>query len=90
MNDDGSREANFIIGSGFTDPDDPSPLNKVASVACATDGTTDVYVGGGFSRYDGDDSNGVTRLNDDGSLDTGFEVEISVDGRSCNNDSISD
>jgi hypothetical protein len=90
LNEDGSREPNFIIGSGFTDLNDPSSLSKVASVARTTDGTTDVYVGGGFDNYNGTDSNGIARLNADGSLDTGFAVEISVDGRSCNNNSIFD
>jgi hypothetical protein len=88
LNDNGTPDANFIYGSGFSDPGNIFPFVKVASVARATDGTTDVYVGGGFSEYDGNASNGIVRLNDDGSLDAGFDVRISVDGETCSNQTI--
>ena len=86
---DGSRNVNFLIGNGFTNaPDDPSPLSTVSTLARATDGSTDVYVGGGFAFYNGTLSNGIVRLNDDGSLDTRFAVEIDVDGGLCTNETI--
>jgi hypothetical protein len=88
LNVNGSRDTNFNVGSGFTDPNDPSALSKVASLAQATDGTLDVYVGGGFSEYDGNASNGIARLKVDGSLNTGFAVRISVDGETCSNQTI--
>jgi uncharacterized delta-60 repeat protein len=90
LNDDGSRDVNFMIGSGFeyntpfTEPD-PRPYSDVASIARATDGATDVYVGGGFTHYNGVASNGIARLNSDGSLDTGFAVRISSGDRICSN-----
>ena len=71
----GSPAVNFSIGAGFTNnPNDPDPLSQVYSLARATDGT-DIYVGGGFAFYDGIRSNGIARLNDDGSLDGDFAVE---------------
>ena len=88
LNVNGFRDTNFNVGSGFTDPNDPSALSKVASLAQATDGTLDVYVGGGFSEYDGNASNGIARLKVDGSLNTGFAVRISVDGETCSNQTI--
>ncbi len=88
LNVNGFRDTNFNVGSGFTDPNDPSALSKVASLAQATDGTLDVYVGGGFSEYDGNASNGIVRLKVDGSLNTGFAVRISVDGETCSNQTI--
>jgi hypothetical protein len=90
LNDDGSRDVNFMIGSGFTyyNPYDPWPFSAVFSLARATDGTTDVYVGGGFTHYNGVASNGIARLNSDGSLDTGFAVRISSEGGICSNQTV--
>jgi hypothetical protein len=84
----GDRDFGFDVGSGFTDPGDPASLSKVAILAQAVDGSLEVYVGGGFSKYDGVDSNGIARLDVDGSLDTGFAVQISADGGTCDNKSI--
>ena len=79
---------NFSIGDGFTNnPNDPHPESQVSSLARATDGTTDIYVGGGFVSYKGVPSNGIVRLNSDGSLDTGFAVRIPVEGGTCSNES---
>jgi len=90
LNDDGSRDVNFMIGSGFeyNHPNDPWPYSWVNSIARATDGTTDVYVGGGFTHYNGVASNGIARLNSDGSLDTGFAVRISSEGGICSNQTV--
>ena len=90
LNDDGSRDANFMIGSGFTynHPNDPWPYSMVWSIARATDGTTDVYVGGGFTHFNDVASNGIARLNSDGSLDTGFAVRISSKGGICSNQTV--
>ena len=90
LNDDGSRDVNFMIGSGFeyNHPNDPWPYSAVKSIARATDGTTDVYVGGGFTHYNGVASNGIARLNSDGSLDTGFAVRISSEGGICSNQTV--
>jgi len=84
----GDRDFGFDVGSGFTDPDDPAPPSKVATLAEAVDGTLNLYVGGGFAEYDGAASNGIARLDVNGTLDTGFAVQISVDGETCSNDTI--
>ena len=91
----GSPAAGFSIGNGFTNSsNDPDPFSQVYSLARATDDTpdiddtTDIYVGGGFAYYDGVPSNGIARLNDDGSLDSDFAVEIAAEKGLCTNDTI--
>jgi len=87
--DDGSRRASFVIGDGFTDDaNDPASTGLVQAIARAADGTTDVYAGGRFAYYDGSRSNGIARLNDDGSLDRGFDIDINIGAESCLNDSL--
>jgi hypothetical protein len=86
LDDVGTPVGTFLSGTGFSDPSDLSPQSQVASLAHATDGSTDLYVGGGFTRYNDRTVNGLVRLNQDGSLDTGFEVRIVVDGLTCDND----
>jgi len=44
----------------------------VASIAVALDSSDDVYVGGGFTTFENFAANRIARLNNDGSLDTGF------------------
>jgi hypothetical protein len=86
---DGSRRATFIIGDGFTDDaNNPASTGLVEAIAAAQDGTTDIYAGGRFAYYDGSRSNGVARLNANGSLDKGFDIEITAGGESCANDSL--
>ena len=58
-----SRLWHLLVGSGFTDPDGVFPFSKVASVA--RDPSLDVFVGGGFTQYDGTASNGIVRLDTD-------------------------
>lgn len=87
----GSPNVNFIIGSGFSDPDDLFPSSLVASVVQDTNvspNVLDVFVGGGFTQYKGTASNGIVRLDPDGSLDTAFDVSITVDGGICNSQTI--
>ena len=88
LNLDGSRDGFFSIGNGFSNRDNSSPA--VISVAETTDGFFDVFAGGGFSDYDGSAVNGIARLDSDGSLDTGFDVRITVDGETCSSQTISD
>jgi len=87
LNDDGSRDLGFIIGNGFADPDGVFPV-LVANVA--QDPSLDVFVGGGFTQYDGTDTNGIVRLDPDGSIDAGFDVSINIDGEVCNSQTIPD
>jgi len=87
--DNGSRRDTFLIGDGFTDnANDPASTGLIEAIARAEDGTTDIYAGGSFAYYNGSRSNGIARLNDNGSLDEGFDIEITVGGESCANDSL--
>ncbi len=63
---DGSRDHDFSTGSGFD--------SRVDVIAPARDGSGDIYVGGRFTRYRGVVSNHLIRLNQDGSVDTAFNV----------------
>lgn len=75
LQSNGSPAIGFSIGNGFTNSsNDPDPLSQVYSLARSTDGA-DIYVGGGFEFYDGVPSNGIVRLNANGSLDSEFAVE---------------
>ena len=67
LNNDGSIDAVFDTGlSGFND--------EVRAIAVATDGSG-IYVAGLFSDYNGTVTNGLARLNNDGSLDVGFVTD---------------
>ena len=65
LNNDGSLDAAFDPGTGFN--------ASVLSIAPTTDGSGDIYVGGSFTTYDGISRARIARLNNDGSLDTGFD-----------------
>ncbi len=68
LNKDGSINAGFDTGlAGFN--------GSVVDIAVATDGSG-VYVGGGFSDYNGSDTKGIVRLNNDGSIDAGFDTGL--------------
>lgn len=69
LNADGSLDAPFANGAGFAYD---FGLAAPASLCVQADGK--VIVGGVFSRYDGVSRNCLTRLNADGTLDTGFLV----------------
>jgi len=88
LNNLGDRVGSFVVGGGFDDPRDATSAGQVASLALATDGSSDLFVGGGFTRYNDVEVNGLTRLNTDGSLENTFAVRISANGQDCNNGSI--
>jgi len=50
----------------------------VATVAVALDSSDDVYFGGSFTTYKNAAANSIARLNNDGSLDTGFATGTGV------------
>ena len=52
----------------------------VFTVAPATGGSGDVYVGGAFSSYNGTGVNRLVRFNADGSIDPAFTVGSGLDG----------
>ena len=70
LNNDGSVDAGFTTGAGF---------NAVANtVALAPSSKT--YVGGAFTAYAGTARARIARLNNDGTLDTGFNPGSGFDG----------
>jgi uncharacterized delta-60 repeat protein len=72
LNSDGSIDPGFDTGaSGFN--------GAVRVITVATDGSGDVYASGSFSDYNGTGNIGITRLNSDGSLDTGFIATAGFD-----------
>jgi len=71
LNANGSIDAGFIVGSGMN--------NNVSSLVPAADGSGDVYVGGGFTSYNGTAVNRLVRLNADGTIDSGFNIGTGVD-----------
>jgi uncharacterized delta-60 repeat protein len=64
LNTDGSVDNSFVIGIGFS--------ADVQDITLQSDGK--ILVGGAFSSYSGVSSNGIIRLNTDGSIDTSFSV----------------
>jgi uncharacterized delta-60 repeat protein len=64
LNSDGSRDTGFVIGTGFDD--------DVNTIVVQSDGK--ILVGGRFTSYNGTSQNRITRLNSDGSRDTGFVI----------------
>ena len=64
LNNDGSLDTGFVTGTGF--------FGRVDIIASAIDASDDVYAGGLFSSYNGTGVRNIARLNNDGSLDTGF------------------
>ncbi len=69
---DGSLDPSFVVGSGFS--------STVRAALIRGDGSGDVYVGGQFSSYNGTTLQRILRLNNDGSIDTGFAVTGSGQG----------
>ena len=64
LNNDGSRDNSFNIGTGFN--------AVVHNISIQSDGK--VIVGGGFSTYQGLSANRIIRLNSDGSIDNSFDT----------------
>lgn len=81
LNNDGSLDTGFVTGTGFNNSI-PLPsvcCDRVKTVAVATDGSGDVYVGGTFTSYNGTPVGRIARLNLDGSLDMGFVTGTGFD-----------
>ncbi len=73
---DGTLDLTFNptdVGSGIGD----GPFNPVEVVTTQPDGK--ILVGGEFWRYNSIDHGRIVRLNEDGSLDTGFDTTIGAD-----------
>jgi hypothetical protein len=65
LGDDGSIDDNFMVGGGFD--------GSVSTIAPTLDGSGDIYVGGGFTSYNGIASNHILRLNSNGTVDEEFD-----------------
>jgi hypothetical protein len=61
---------------GGTAPPLPNFNNTVLSIARATDGSGDVYVGGDFTIYDGAEAIRIVRLNANGTIDRAFATAL--------------
>ena len=70
LNTDGTLDAMFMSGTGAGGP--------VNSIALQSDGK--IYIGGGFTSYNGTPLNRAARLNADGTLDTTFNIGTGLTG----------
>jgi uncharacterized delta-60 repeat protein len=66
LNTDGTKDINFITGTGFNVPAD------VSKISIQSDGK--ILIGGYFSSYQGVTENKIIRLNTDGSKDISFNT----------------
>jgi len=72
INPDGSNDSSFVTGTGLD--------GGAFAVAVANDGSGDVYIGGGFTSYNGTPASEIARLNTDGTLDNGFVTGSGFNG----------
>lgn len=77
LNTDGSIDASFVIGGGFTIPS-VSDMSSVNAIAIQSDGK--IIAGGRFAYYNGTSRENIIRLNTDGSVDTSFVIVIGFGG----------
>ncbi|HBB03384.1 TPA: hypothetical protein DCZ39_00545 [Patescibacteria group bacterium] len=64
MNSDGTLDSAFTAGGSFN--------GTVKTILVQSDGK--ILVGGIFTSYNGTTANYITRINSDGTIDTGFNV----------------
>ena len=70
LNEDGSKDTSFNIGSGFSNSNNNYSSAYIYSITIQPDGK--ILVGGNFTEYNGSTVNRIVRLNEDGSEDTSF------------------
>jgi uncharacterized delta-60 repeat protein len=77
---DGSRDLDFIVGTGFTSPgaDISGSSGRCEAVALQPDGK--ILVAGAFTSYDGTPVNRIARLWPDGTIDTTFVIGTGFNG----------
>jgi hypothetical protein len=73
LNADGSLDTGFATGTGFEDAPD-SFGDSVTQLLSATGGR--IYVGGGMTRYNGQEGGSLVRLNPDGTRDLTFTRDV--------------
>jgi uncharacterized delta-60 repeat protein len=76
LNNDGSKDNSFNIGTGFNN-ENPMSIH-VKSIAI--DNAGKILVGGNFSSFNANVSNSIIRLNSDGTKDTSFNIGVGFDG----------
>ncbi|MFA6256572.1 MAG: immunoglobulin-like domain-containing protein, partial [Candidatus Absconditabacterales bacterium] len=64
LNTDGTKDITFTIGDGFN--------NSISALAVQSGDK--IVIGGSFTSYNGTSANKITRLNTDGTQDTGFII----------------
>ena len=69
LNSDGSLDTSFNVGTG--------PDSIVYAIRVQSDGK--ILIGGAFTNYNDTPINYITRLNEDGTLDSSFNSETSLD-----------
>lgn len=72
LNQDGSRDTSFVVGTGFTVQIN-SPYTYVSSIALQADGK--LVAVGDLAKYNETFRNYVIRLNADGSIDPNFSID---------------
>lgn len=77
LNEDGSLDADFNPGTGIL-LTEPPPIYQLFDITLQADGK--ILIGGLFPSYNGFSANQFTRLNDDGSFDTGFNTFSGLEG----------
>lgn len=71
LNNDGTKDTSFSIGSGFNE--------YVKAIALQPDGK--ILVGGNFTQFNGQAQNYCIRLNADGTKDSSFSIDTAFDNR---------
>ncbi|MCG7979394.1 MAG: hypothetical protein N0E58_14845 [Candidatus Thiodiazotropha endolucinida] len=71
LNSDGTVDDTFTVEAGVN--------GIVRSISASSDGSGDLYLGGGFTTYNGTASIRIIRLHSDGTLETTFAVESGFD-----------
>ena len=74
LNNDGSIDTGFDTGFDF-DTGLSGFDGNIWAIALATDGSGDIFAAGTFKNYKGTATNGLARLNNDGSIDTSFVID---------------
>ena len=70
INSDGTQDTSFLTGSNVYH----SNGTVVFVQAIEIDNNNKILIGGAYNRYNGNVSNGLTRLNSDGSFDASFNI----------------
>ncbi|MCU7942959.1 MAG: hypothetical protein KZQ87_09785 [Candidatus Thiodiazotropha sp. (ex Cardiolucina cf. quadrata)] len=71
LNSDGTVDDAFMVEAGVN--------GIVRSISASSDGSGDLYLGGGFTTYNGTSSIRIIRLHSDGTLETAFAVGSGFD-----------